>query len=159
MDTFTVSFFGHRNIDNPLAIDPVLDDLIGTLLQHKQYVEFLVGRNGDFDQLVSSSIRRCKRDVDNNNSAHVWVLPYVTSDFQNNEEAYRAYYDEIEVFDSAGIHYKSAYQARNRSMIDRSDLVVFFVNRKKGGAYQALQYALQQGKNCLNLYNTKEDGL
>ena len=159
MDTFTVSFFGHRYIDNPLALDTALDNLIGTLLRSKEYVEFLVGRNGDFDQLVSSSIRRCKRKVCDNNSAHVWVLPYVTSDFQNNEEAYRAYYDEIEVFNSAGIHYKSAYQARNRSMIDRSDLVVFFVTRKNGGAYQALQYALQRGKTCLNLYNTKEDGL
>ena len=106
-----------------------------------------------------ASQQTCKRKVCDNNSAHVWVLPYVTSDFQNNEEAYRSYYDEIEVFNSAGIHYKSAYQARNRSMIDRSDLVVFFVTRKNGGAYQALQYAFQRGKTCLNLYNTKEDGL
>ena len=60
MDTYTVSFFGHRHIDNPLAIDAALDDLIGTLLRSKEYVEFLVGRNGDFDQLVSSAIRRCK---------------------------------------------------------------------------------------------------
>ena len=67
------------------------------------------------------------------------------------------YYDEIEIFESADIHYKAAFQARNHSMIDRSDLAVFFVTHQKGGAYQALQYAVQQGKDCINLFQKEED--
>lgn len=157
MDTFTVSFFGHRYIDNSLAIDTALDDLIGTLLRSKEYVEFLVGRNGDFDQLVSSAIRRCKREIRDNNSAHVWVLPYVTADFRDYEDDYRAYYDEIEIFNSAGSHYKSAFQARNRNMVDRSDLVVFFVERHEGGAYQTMRYAMQQDKQYINLADSLEE--
>ena len=58
MNTYTVSFFGHRYIDNPFSIENALDELIGSLLRSKEYVEFLVGRNGDFDQLVSSAICR-----------------------------------------------------------------------------------------------------
>ena len=156
MDTYTVSFFGHRYIDNPLAIDSALDDLIGTLLRSKEYVEFLVGRNGDFDQLVSSAIRRCKREIRDNNSAHVWVLPYVTADFRDYEDDYRAYYDEIEIFNSDGRHYKAAFQARNRNMVDRSDLVVFFVERHEGGAYQTMRYAMQQDKQYINLADSLE---
>ena len=157
MDTFTVSFFGHRYIDNPFPIEKALEELIGSLLQSKEYVEFLVGRNGDFDQLVSSTIRRCKREIRNNNSAHVWVLPYVTAEYRDNEEDYRAYYDEIEVFSSAGSHYKAAFQARNRSMVDRSHLVVFFVERKEGGAYQTMRHTIQQGKDYINLADEQEE--
>ena len=157
MDTYTVSFFGHRHIDNPLAIDAALDAIIGSLLQNKAYVEFLVGRNGDFDQLVSSAIRRCKREIRDNNSAHVWVLPYVTADFRDFEDDYRAYYDEIEICNSAGRHYKAAFQARNRNMVDRSDLVVFFVERHEGGAYQTMRYAMQQDKQFINLADSLEE--
>ena len=151
MNTYTVSFFGHRHIDNPFPIEKALEELIDSLLQSKEYVEFLVGRNGDFDQLVSFAIRRCKREIWDNNSAHVWVLPYVTADYRDYEDDYRAYYDEIEVFSSAGRHYKAAFQARNRSMVDRSHLVVFFVERKEGGAWQTMRYAIKQGKEYVNL--------
>ena len=155
--TYTVSFFGHRIIEQPLLIDQSLEELIGSLLRSKEYVEFLVGRNGDFDQLVSSAICRCKREIREDNSAHVWVLPYATADYRDNEEDYRAYYDEIEVFDSAGKHFKAAFQARNRNMVDRADLVVFYVERNEGGAYQTMRYAIQQGKQYINLADKQED--
>ena len=157
METFTVSFFGHRFIDNPSPVERALEELIGSLLRSKEYVEFLVGRNGDFDQLVSSAIRRCKRTIQDDNSAHVWVLPYVTADYRNNEDAYRVYYDEIEVFGSGGSHCKAAFQARNRNMVDRSQLVVFCVERNEGGAYQTMRYAIQQGKPYINIADTQEE--
>ena len=138
-------------------IEQSLEELIGFLLRSKEYVEFLVGRNGDFDQLVSSAIRRCKREIRDNNSAHVWVLPFVTADYRDNEEDYRMYYDEIEVFDSADKHFKAAFQARNRNMVDRADLVVFCVERKEGGAYQTMRYAIQQGKPYINLADKQEE--
>ena len=156
METFTVSFFGHRFIDDPVPVDKALEELIGSLLQSKEYVEFLVGRNGDFDQLVSSAIRRCKRTLREDNSAHVWVLPYVTADYRDNEDAYRAYYDEIEIYGSVGSHYKAAFQARNRNMVDKSHLVVFYVERKEGGAYQTMRYAILQGKPYKNIADTQE---
>ena len=138
-------------------IEQSLEELIGSLLRSKEYVEFLVGRNGDFDQLVSSAIRRCKREIRDNNSAHVWVLPYVTADYRDNEEDYRMSYDEIQVFDSTGKHFKAAFQARNRNMVDRADLVVFCVERKEGGAYQTMRYAIQQGKQYINLADKQGD--
>lgn len=158
MNTYTVSFFGHRYIDNPFPIEKTLEELIGSLLRSKEYVEFLVGRNGDFDQLVSAAIRRCKREIRDDNSAHVWVLPYVTADYRDNEGDYQAYYDEIEVFCSEGSHYKAAFQARNRSMVDRSHLTVFCVERNEGGAWQTMKYAQKQGRNIINLYDVILEG-
>ena len=45
MDTYTVCFFGHREIDNPLEVEEQLYDIVLHLLESKEYVEFLVGRN------------------------------------------------------------------------------------------------------------------
>ena len=93
MDTFRVSFWGHRKIDDIFFIEKSLEKMICTLLQQHTYVEFLVGREGEFDQLVSSTIPRCKRTVRNDNSAHIWVMPYVTVEYQENEESFQNHID------------------------------------------------------------------
>lgn len=152
MNTYTLSFFGHRMIDNALEIENRLEHLIRTLLRKHEYVEFLVGRDGEFDQLVSSVVRRCKREYRSDNSAHVLVLPYVTAEFRDNEESFREYYDEIEICGSAADGYfKGAHQIRNREMVDRSDLVIFCVQRENGGAWQTMKYARKQGVPSINL--------
>ena len=155
MTVYTVSFFGHRRLYDSIRIEERLEQFIRELLQTKQYVEFLVGKDGDFDILVASVIRRCKRLYRNDNSSLVLVLPYMRADFRNNEESYRAYFDEIEVFSAT--HYKSAFQQRNRSLVDRSDLVIFAVNKTEGGAYSTMKYATDQGVEIINLYDVMED--
>lgn len=87
MNIYTVSFFGHRRIYDQLRLDGELDELIIRLLREHSYVEFLVCRDGDFDQLVSSAIRRCQREYGVKNSSHVWFMPYPTAFFRDNEEA------------------------------------------------------------------------
>lgn len=158
MEVFTVSFFGHRMIENALEIESRLERLIRTLLQEHEYVELLVGRDGEFDQLTSSAIRRCKREYRSDNSSHIWVLPYLTAEFRDNEESFRDYYAEIEVCEAAArCHYKNAHQTRNRDMVDRSDLVVFCIKHESGGAWQTMKYAKKQGKPCINLNEQLEE--
>ena len=145
-------------IDNALEIENRLEQLVQTLLREQEYIEFLVGRDGEFDQIVSSTIRRCKRTIRDEASAHVWVLPYPTADFRDNEDAYREYYDEIEICGtSAGGHFKGAYQTRNREMVDRSNLAVFCIQHESGGAWQTMKYAKKQGISCINLNDLWED--
>ncbi len=135
-----------------------MQQLIQALLREHEYVEFLVGRDGEFDTIVSSTIHRCKRTIRDDNSAHVWVLPYPTADLRDNEDAYQDYYDEIEVCDtSAGGHFKGAYQTRNREMVDRADLIVFCIQHENGGAWQTMKYAKKQGKPCINLNEQLEE--
>ena len=146
MDTYTVSFFGHRELDSPILIEEQLETIVLNLLSTKAYIEFLVGRDGDFDLLAASVIHRCKRTFRNDNSSLVWVMPYPTAEYRDNESAYRAYYDEIEICrESSGKHFKTAFQLRNRSMIDRSDLAVVYILRKSSGAWQTLEYARKHG--------------
>lgn len=149
---YTVSFFGHRIIEDFSWAEIKAEALIRNLILQKEYVEFLVGRNGDFDQIVSSTVKRLQRRIRDDNSALVWVLPYTTAELRNHEESYRTYYDEIEICDAAeNSHPKRAYQIRNRQMVDRSDLVVFYVEHNFGGAYQTMRYAQEKGKRIINL--------
>ena len=158
MRVYTVSFFGHRVIEDPLQVEQRLDSIIRQLLREQEYVEFLVGRDGEFDQLVSSCIRRCQRELRSDNSTHTWVLPYLTAEFQNNEEAYQDYYDSIEICEaSAGSHFKTAHQTRNRAMVDQSNLVVFCIQHKSGGAWQTMCYAQRQGVSCINIGEPEEE--
>ena len=117
-----------------------MEALVHALLLEKEYVEFLVGRDGDFDQIVSSAVKRQQR---------------------NNMENFETYYDEIEICGSAASsHPKGAFQIRNRQMVKRSNLVVFYVDHTGGGAYQTMRYAQKEKKNILNLagegYGEKE---
>lgn len=156
MDTLTVSFFGHRRLDNVFGIEQTLETIIRKLLNRPEYIEFLVGRDGEFDQLASSAVKRCRREIREDNSALIWVLPYETAELRDNEEAFLRYYDEIEICErSVGSHYKAAIQIRNRAMIDRSDFAVFCVGRRQGGAYQTLRYAEKHGVRHINLLNIK----
>ena len=152
MNQYTVSFFGHRQIDNVIEVEQRLESLIRNLLTSKEYVEFLIGRDGEFDQLVASTIRRCKRVVREDNSALVLVLPYITAEYRDNEDSFHYYYDEIEICaESAEKHFKSAHQTRNRAMVDRSDMVIFCVERESGGAYTTMRYAKKNGTQLINL--------
>lgn len=152
MNLYTVSFFGHRQIDNVFVIEQLMETIIWELLITKEYVEFLVGRDGEFDQLVSSTVRRCKRAIRDDNCALVLVLPYATAEYRNNEQSFHEYYDEVEICtESTEKHFKSAHQVRNRSMVDRSDLIVFCVKHNSGGAYQTMHYAKKTNANIINL--------
>ena len=149
---YTVCFFGHRQIDNFRLVEQRVEALIDRLLNEHEYVEFLVGRDGEFDQLVTSAILRSRKRLDMANYSVTWVMPYLKADYVKNSESYDNYYDSIEVCEqSAKVHPKSAIQIRNKAMVDRSNLCVFCVTHKSGGAYQTLQYAERTGANTINL--------
>ena len=157
LDIFTVAFFGHRYIDNPLKVEELLEEQIRKLINEKEYVDFVVGRNGEFDQCVSSTVLRVRKNVRDDNSALVLMLPYPTAEYLNNEEYFHEYYTDVEISYAASMaHPKSAIQIRNREMVDRADLIICYVEEKAGGAWQTVKYAIEQEKTVINL--AKSDG-
>lgn len=79
-------------------------------------------------------------------------MPYMKAEYKHNQESFESYYDSIELCEqSAHAHPKAAIQIRNKAMIDRADLCVFYVDKSKGGAYKTLQYAEKAEVNFINL--------
>lgn len=54
---FTVCFFGHRHIKDFRAAEERTEALVRNLIPKHEYVEFLVGRDEDYDLIVSSVIQ------------------------------------------------------------------------------------------------------
>lgn len=143
---YTVCFLGHRKIDNPLAVGQKLYFLIRDLLNQKEYVEFILGKNGDFDLLAADVVRFAQNRVRKDNSELVLVQ------YQLSEDEAGRNYDRIEVCEKAlKVHPKQAISERNKYMIDRSDMLVAYVTRPRGGAHQGVLYAQRKGKKVQNI--------
>ena len=152
MDIYTVSLFGHRNLLNPLSAEERLEREVYKLLKNHKYVNFLMGRTGEFDLMAALTVRRVMKSYRRFNCSLTLVLPYLNSNVENNKDSFLNLYDEIEICpQSANAYYKSAFQIRNQNMVDRSDLVLCCIEHESGGAYQAVQYAVRQQCGIINL--------
>ena len=153
---YTVALFGHRQLFNARLVEERLAETVLTLLRTHGEVEFLLGRNGDFDLLAASVIRRVRREYGDTRSTLTLVLPYMTAEYRDNEQSFLDYYDEVEIFPAPlGMPAKACFSQRNRSMVDRADQVLAFVEQERGGAYDAVEYARETGRKVTLL--SKDD--
>ena len=149
---YTVCLFGHRQIENVIDSETALRKAIEKILAENEYVEFLIGREGEFDILAASVIKGIARSRDTGNYSLTLVMPYIRADFEKNQSEYEAYYDSVKLCEeSVAAHPKAAIQIRNRAMVDRSDLCIFNVTHPSGGAYQTMKYAESINKNILRI--------
>ena len=146
MKAFTVSLFGHRIVDDRKA-EGLLAPILKELLSSHSYIVFLIGRNGEFDELAARVIKHVGREIGMEKSEIALVLPYETK----NIEFYESYYDSIIIPDNVDkAHPKAKITLRNRWMIDHSDLVIVYVEND-GGAYKAMKYAEKMQKEIVRL--------
>ena len=148
MDICRVAFFGHRRIDRLGEIEEKLVPILKELILTKEYVEFYIGRNGEFDEFVASVIKRVQKQLDRGNSVLILTLPYTVKDI----EYYANYYDEVIIPDAIGkAHPKGAITLRNKWMVENSDLVIRYIEHEEGGAYVAVKYAGKLNKKIFCL--------
>lgn len=160
MDTeykpYVVSFFGHRQIDNFKGAEKALELMAQELIKSKGFVDFQVCREGEFDILAASTIRRAVKELDRGNSTLTLVLPYMKAEYANNRESYGKYFDCVEICGKAEKgHFRGAYRTRNREMILRSDMAIFCIERESGGAYQTYEYADKRAAEELRVENCR----
>ena len=153
MEVDRVALIGHRSLNPACQIEKYLERLVRELLLKKEFVEFYIGRNGEFDILAVSVIKRTQKTVGAENSSLILVLPYHAKD----EEYYKNYYDEICFPIEESSHFKAAITKRNSWMMEQADLVIAYVEHPIGGAYKALRYAEQRGVRSINLAGQEEN--
>ena len=139
--------FGHRNVFE--NISSKLDNAVEEAIAQGCEI-FYTGAMGDFDSLFSSAVRSAKKVYPH--IKLIGVKPYFTNDINTDKDYYAALYDDIIIPDElAGIHPKTAIKARNRWMIDKSDIVLIYTVRNFGGAYEAKRYAERNGKRLIKI--------
>lgn len=147
-EIYRVSFIGHRQIDRFRFVEKQLDRIISDLLNRKEYVEFYVGRNGDFDMMVASAVKRGQKAYGAANSSLILVLPYSVADMEMLEQ----FYDEIWLPEELyKVHYKSVITKRNEWFVKNSDLLVAYVEKDSGGAAYCLKQAQKEGVLIKNI--------
>ena len=152
MEMYTVSFFGHRIIDDLNKVQNELENIISKIVSEHEYVQFLVGRDGDFDIIAASAVRKVKKTLFVDNVDLNLVLPYMRAEISNNIEYMLDYYNDIQVDDDARkAHFKAAIKIRNQNMVKKSQLVICYVEKNKGGAYNAMKYAQKQDCTVINI--------
>ncbi len=136
-EIYRVSMIGHRVVED-YGIEEKLYELFWELLRTKEYVEFYLGRNGDFDILAASVIKRLHKNYRDDNSVMILVLPYPVKDY----EYYDDYYDEIIIPDELhGVHPKAAITERNRWIVANSDMLIAYIRNKSGGTATCVRMA------------------
>ncbi len=143
MNTYRISFVGHREITDFLNVEKVLKNIIATILKSDDFIEFYIGNNGDFDRMVTSVIRHLRKTLGAHNSELILVLPYTNC----NTRAFELQYDSVIIPDALHkIHPKRAITERNFWMIRNSDLLICYVTHKSGGAFTAFKYAKKRAR-------------
>ena len=139
--------FGHRNVFE--NISSKLDNAVEEAITQGCEL-FYTGAMGDFDSLFSSAVRSAKKVYPH--IKLIGVKPYFTNDINTDKDYYAALYDDIIIPDElAGIHPKAAIKARNRWIIDNSDIVLIYTVRNFGGAYEAKRFAERNGKRLIKI--------
>ena len=138
MDIYRVTFIGHREVEHYREIEDGLMRILPALLHSKEFIEFQIGRNGEFDIFAASCIKRVQKMYGKDNSAITLVLPYPVA----NIKYYEDYYDSVFIPQEVGkSHPKGAILKRNQWMINNSEMLIAYVRRNEGGAAKCLKMA------------------
>ena len=124
-----IALIGHRDFSEHISIEKILPRVFENIL----------------DVFTASIIKRFQKKAGQERCEMTLVLPYTVS----NIEDYQRYYDNITI--PIKSHPKAAITDRNKWMVENSDLILVFVKKSHGGAYEAMRYADKLGKRVINL--------
>ena len=138
--TMIVTFCGHSDfVPRPGDKEKMVEVLISVCGDND--VEFYLGDYGGFDRFVFSCCKEYKKI--NKGACTVFVSPYLDSGYLSKRvEGYDVIlYPELE-----NTPYKFRITARNKFMIESSEIVIAYVKRAYGGAYDTFKYAEKKQK-------------
>lgn len=148
--SMVVSFIGHRKIENHDLLKDIVFEILKSLNTNGK-LTFFCGGYGDFDELCASAVKDLK--AVRNNVRSVLVTPYIGISYASKLKAIADsdLYDEILYPALENVPYKFAISARNKYMVDSSDLIISYVINTWGGAYSSLKYAERKLKKIIYL--------
>ena len=143
-----IAFFGHAN-------SMLSDELKNKIMKYlneciaESECEFLLGGYGNFDAYAL----RFGLELKKSNSAIKLTLvsPYIDWSYLKKQSDYVAStYDYVIYPEIENVPKKYAISARNKWIVDASDIIVTYINHSYGGAYSAYLYATRKKKAVIN---------
>lgn len=142
------TFFGHRTVDEP--IEAALYGTICQVIEQNKVTAFYVGGHGEFDKMCASAVRIAKRQYPE--IRLILVKPQMTHEFSAHRNWYAMMFDDVMIPAESNLaNYKAAIPIRNRWMAAHADIIVTYLRREYGGAFNAVKYAQKQRKSIIAL--------
>lgn len=133
-------FAGHSKLADTETIYERLYSTIEHLISTENVNEFLVGNYGDFDRLSARAVRALKEKY--SNIQLNLVVPYLTSEINENKELYYKNYDNILITDMPeNTPMKVQILKANQYIVSKSQFLVCYIKYSFGGASKTLEYA------------------
>lgn len=147
MKTNIISFFGHRN-----ATNNIYDELIITIediIKNNKFIkfDFYLGGYGNFDRICLGALLELKRKY--NNIKIILIYAYLPTKI---DEYTEITYDETlypNGFEDKPKKFAITY--RNKWIVENSDIIITYIHKDYGGAYDAYKYAKSKNKQIINL--------
>ena len=136
------TFFGHK--DTPKEIEPTLRSTLIDLIENKNVNVFYVGNNGNFDTMVRRQLEDLSQTYPITYSVVLAYLPTEKNKYDNLTNT--IYPEGLET-----VPKRFAISWRNKWMIQQSDIVVTYVTRNFGGAWEFKQMAEKAQKYMIYL--------
>ena len=151
----TCCFFGHRTINETEELKLKLVEIIEKLIADKKADTFLFGSKSRFNSLCLKLVTEIKEKY-----PHIKRI-YVRAEYSDISEHYKNYlfeaYEDTYYPEHIIGSGKVAYVERNYEMINNSHFCIVYYNEqeaptsRKSGTKIALDYAIKQGKEIINI--------
>ena len=151
------TFAGHSFVFFATA-EKRLKEELEAFLADTDEATFYVGGRGEFDGMAAAAVRAAKTAHRDKKIQLYLIEPYLHANLNRDKEYNEKLYDGIIIpQELIGVYPKAAIQKRNRWMVDQADLLLAYVYRDYGGAYETLKYA--QRKGSIRIINLAEETL
>ncbi len=150
------AFIGHRWIYNPKEVKERLRAVVEERIL-SGCNRFIMGTHGAFDEMALD-VCRTLREVYPDITIEVALTSYHTIE-KRDELDYVPYQDvQTVMFDIKDFHFKKQITESNKQMIDSSDALICYVDKKQSpsGAKTAMNYAKRKDLKIINLFKESD---
>lgn len=149
------TFAGHSFVYSA-TVEKRLKFEIEAFIANADDATFYVGGRGEFDSMAAAAVRVAKTVHRDKNVQLYLIEPYLHTGLNRDKDYNEILYDGIIIpQELVGVPPKAAIQKRNRWMVDQAELLIAFVYRDYGGAYETLKYANRKG--AVRIINIAEE--
>ena len=139
------TFFGHRKA--PREIQPKLEKTLINLIKNENADTFYVGKQGNFDNIVISTLKTLKTIYPHiNYSVVLAYMPGKENDYYCNDYSDTIYPEGLESTPP-----KYAVFQRNKWLVEHSDVMITYVKYSAGGAAKFKELAEKNGKIIISI--------
>ncbi len=145
-------FTGHRTLEDPQALHRTLDDVLEQCVA-QGYREFRCGGAIGFDTVAAQAVVRIRERYPT--VRLVLILPCGDQDKYWSPQEKAVYQQLLTAADEVKVlsehYYRGCMFARNRALVNGSQLCICYLTKPSGGTKMTVDYAKKQQLTILNL--------